>query len=96
MERKRKRKNVNSAAGIATGYGLDSRGIRDRFPSGAIDFSSQRPDRFSDPPSLVWNGYSGALSFGLKQPGLQTDHTSPSIAEVKNGGAIPALLHMSS
>jgi hypothetical protein len=38
---------------------------------------------------------SGALSVGVKLPGSEADHSSPS-AEVKNGGAIPPLPHASS
>jgi hypothetical protein len=33
----------------------------------------------------------GAISTGVKQPGLEADHSPPSSAEVKNGGAIPPL-----
>jgi hypothetical protein len=33
---------------------------------------------------------------GVKRPGHETDHSPPSGAEVKNGGAIPPLTHMSS
>jgi hypothetical protein len=33
---------------------------------------------------------------GGKRPGREADHSSPSSAEVKNGGAIPPLPHMSS
>jgi hypothetical protein len=32
-----------------------------------------------------------ALSWGVKQPGHEADHSSPSSAEVKNDGAIPPL-----
>jgi hypothetical protein len=38
----------------------------------------------------------GALLPGIKRPGLEADHSPPSTAEVKNGGAIPPLLNMSS
>jgi hypothetical protein len=38
----------------------------------------------------------GALSRGLKRRGIESDHSPPSIAEVKNGGAIPLLPHASS
>jgi hypothetical protein len=33
---------------------------------------------------------------GVKCQGCEADHSPPSIAEVKNGGAIPLLFHMSS
>jgi hypothetical protein len=32
----------------------------------------------------------------VKKPGREGDHSSPSSAEVKNGAAVPLLLHMSS
>jgi hypothetical protein len=38
----------------------------------------------------------GAISLGVKPPGCGADHSPPSSAEVKNVGAIPPLLHMSS
>jgi hypothetical protein len=37
-----------------------------------------------------------ALSSGLKRPEREADHSPLSSAEVKNGGAMPALPHMSS
>jgi hypothetical protein len=36
----------------------------------------------------------GALPMGVKGPGHEADHISPSRAEVKNGGAIPPLPHV--
>jgi hypothetical protein len=36
----------------------------------------------------------GALSPGVKQPRREADHSPPSSAEVKNGGAIPPLPHV--
>jgi hypothetical protein len=38
----------------------------------------------------------GALSPGVKRSRRETDQASPSIAEVKNGGAVPLLPHTSS
>jgi hypothetical protein len=38
----------------------------------------------------------GALSPGVKWQGCEADHSPQSSAKVKNGGAIPPLLHMSS
>jgi hypothetical protein len=37
-----------------------------------------------------------SLSLGIKRPEREGDHSPPSSAEVKNGGAKPPLLHMSS
>jgi hypothetical protein len=51
---------LDSTVGIATGYGLDGRGIGVRVPVGTIFFSSpRRPDRFWGPSSLLSNGYRG-------------------------------------
>jgi hypothetical protein len=40
--------------------------------------------------------YTRALSPGVKRQVREADHSPPSRAEVKNGGAIPLLLHTSS
>jgi hypothetical protein len=48
----------DSAVGMATGYGLDYRGVGVRVPVGARIFSSpRRPDRLWGPPSLLSNRY---------------------------------------
>jgi hypothetical protein len=48
---------------------------------------------FTHPPTQ-W--IPGAVSTGVKWPGRETDLSPPSIAEVKNDEATPALSHMSS
>jgi hypothetical protein len=54
----RQSRSRDSAVGIATGYGLDDRGVGVRSPVGVRIFSSpRRPDRFWGPPSLLSNGY---------------------------------------
>jgi hypothetical protein len=46
------------AVGIATGYGLDDKGVGVRVPVGARFFSSpRRPDRLWGLPNLLSNGY---------------------------------------
>jgi hypothetical protein len=63
------------AVGIATGYGLDDRGVGVRVPLGSRIFCSpRRPDRLSDPRILLSNGYRG--------PGREADHSLTG-AEVK-------------
>jgi hypothetical protein len=34
------------------------------------------------------------IFLAVKQPGCEVDHSPPSSAEVKNGGAIPPLFHV--
>jgi hypothetical protein len=55
-------KSRDSSVGLATGHGLDGRGS---IP-GAVRrfFSSQRPDRLWDPPSLPSNGYRSCFPRG--------------------------------
>jgi hypothetical protein len=57
-----------------------------QFPAGTRDCSL--PYSVWNPPSLLSNGYRG---FGVKRPGREADHSPPSSAEVRNGGAIPPL-----
>jgi hypothetical protein len=50
----------DSSVGIATGYGLDDRGVGVRVTVGSrIFFSPRRPDRLWGPPNLLPNGYRG-------------------------------------
>jgi hypothetical protein len=43
-----------------------------------------RLDRLRGPPSLLTNGYQGALSLGVKRPKREADHSPKSSAEAKN------------
>jgi hypothetical protein len=53
--------NWDSVVGIATGYGLDDRGVGVRVPVGSRIFSSpRRPDGLWGPPSLLSSGYRGS------------------------------------
>jgi hypothetical protein len=82
----------DSSVGIATGYWLDGTGS---IPGMARLFSTHsRPALGPTQPPIEW--IPGAISPGVKRPGSEADHSSPSSAEVKNGGAIPPLPHMSS
>jgi hypothetical protein len=55
----------DSVVGIATGYGLDDRGLGVRVPVWSRIFSSpRRPDRLWSPPSLLFNGYRGLFPRG--------------------------------
>jgi hypothetical protein len=42
-------------------------------------------------PPIQW--VPGVISLGVKQLGCEADHSPPSSAEIKNGGAIPPLPH---
>jgi hypothetical protein len=48
------------------------------------------------PLSLLYFGYQGLFLWGFSGRGREANHSPPSSSEVKNGGAIPPLLHMSS
>jgi hypothetical protein len=73
-----------AVVGIATGYGLDDRGVGVRVPVGARIFSSpRRPYRLWGSPNLPIQWVLGTLSPGLKRPGREPDHPLPASAEVK-------------
>jgi hypothetical protein len=57
-------------------------------------FSSSIPVLEPTQPPIQW--VLEALPPGVKQSGREADHSPPSSAEVKNGGAIPPLPHTSS
>jgi hypothetical protein len=83
----------DSLVGIATGYGLDGLGSI----SGRVKFTplhSVQADYGAHPAS--YGMCTGYLSPWVKRPGREADHTPPSSAEVKNGGAVPPLPHLSS
>jgi hypothetical protein len=72
----------DSAVGIATGYGLDGRGVRVRVPVGArIFFMSSRSVLGLAQPPVQW--VPGALSQGVKRPEREADHSPSASAEVK-------------
>jgi hypothetical protein len=81
----------DSAVGIATGYGLDDRGVGVRVPVGSRIFStSSRPAVGPTQPPIEW--VPGLFPRGVRRPGRESDH-SPTSAKVKNGGAIHPLPH---
>jgi hypothetical protein len=77
-----------------TGYEQDGRGL---IPSKGKVFllsmdSRPAPGPTQTPIQLVL----GTFSPGLKRPAREADYSPPFNAEVKNGGAIPPLPHISS
>jgi hypothetical protein len=65
----------DSSVGIATGYGLDDRGVGVRVPVGSRIFSCQRcADRLCG--SLQWEP-------GVKRAGRESDRSPPANAEIK-------------
>jgi hypothetical protein len=62
--------------GIATGYGLDDRGVGVRIPVGSKILISYRPDRLR-------SGRYERTPRGTKRQGSEADHSSAISAEVK-------------
>jgi hypothetical protein len=67
-----------------------------QIPAGARSslLHNVRPAPGLTQPPSQW--LQGALSLGVKRVKSEADHSPPSSAEVKNGGAIPPLPRMSS
>jgi hypothetical protein len=76
---------------------LDDKGSN--LGRGTVIFCTpQRPDRLWrwGGTSLISNGFRGPFRGGVKRLGRKADHAPPTSAEVKNGGAVPPVLHTSS
>jgi hypothetical protein len=74
------------------GYGLD--GLGSISGKGKTFFSApQRSNRFSGSLRVIFNGYRGIFSRGVKRPRRKPNHSPPSSAEVKNGGSLPPFPH---
>jgi hypothetical protein len=78
-----KSRSRDSVVGIATGYGLDDRGVGIRVPGGSRIFTS---------PIVQTGSVVHATSYiigtwgsfpGVKRPGREADHSPPTSAEVK-------------
>jgi hypothetical protein len=78
--------NWNRLFSIALGYGLDSQGT---IPGRSKVFFFFIASRLALRP-----GTKGLFLLGVEWQGHEADHSPPSSAEVKNGGAIPPFLHM--
>jgi hypothetical protein len=74
---------LDSAVGVAIGYGQEGRGVEVQVPVG-IFFSSLHHLHHLGPtqPHIKW--VPGAISPGVKRPGPEADHSHLASAEVKN------------
>jgi hypothetical protein len=85
---------LDSKVGIAMDYWMDD---RDSIPGKGKVFLfsiASRPGLGSAQPPI--HMVPGAISPAVKRPEREADHSSPFNAEVKNGGAIAPLPHISS
>jgi hypothetical protein len=76
---------------IGIGYGAGRQWFDSRQGHVILHFSTTSRTTRSYIPWLP-----AALSLRLKRPGSESDHSPPSSAEIKNGGAIPPLPYTSS
>jgi hypothetical protein len=84
----------DSAVGIATGYGLDDRGIGIQVPAESRIFSSpRRPDRLWDPPNLLSNGYLQLFPRGLSGRGVKLITHLQLVPKSRKYGSIHPLPH---
>jgi hypothetical protein len=71
----------------ALGYGLNDRGSRVRFPAGDGNFSLHHrcvQNGSGAHPASYPMGTRGLFPLGIKRPGREADHSTPSSVEVKN------------
>jgi hypothetical protein len=81
----------------STVYGPDDHGNEVRLRAGAVIcffFTESRPALGYTQPLI--QRVPEALSPWVKRPGLKANYSPPISVEVKNGGALPPLPHMSS
>jgi hypothetical protein len=74
----------DSSVGIALGHGMDDRGSRVRFQTGAGNFSfHHRIQTGFGAHSASYLMATRGSFLGVKRPGREADHSPPSSAEVK-------------
>jgi hypothetical protein len=79
-----------SSVGIATGYGLDDRGVGVRVPSRIKRFHSSPSRPGLGPTQLSDHWVQGAFSSGVKQPGHEAHRSPPTSVEVKKTWICPS------
>jgi hypothetical protein len=80
--------------GVETSYGLENRGSIPCMVKILLFSVNSRPA--VGPTQSIIQKVPGALSPGLKRAGRETEHSPLSSVEIKKGGAMPPLPHMSS
>jgi hypothetical protein len=92
---------------IATGCGLEGRRLILNRGKYFLLSAESRPAPGPTQPPIQWiprtitlgikiQWIPRTITLGIKRPGREADHSPPSSAEVKNGGAIPPFPSMSS
>jgi hypothetical protein len=80
----------DDSVGIATGYGLDARGL---IPGRGKVFFSITSEQALEPTQRPVQWVPRALSAGVKRPEREADHSLSSSDKVKNVLTIPPLPH---
>jgi hypothetical protein len=73
----------DSVVGIAIGYGLDDRWVGVRVPVGSTIFSPPIVQTGSGAHPASYTMGTGGSFPGIKRPGREVDHSTPTSAEVK-------------
>jgi hypothetical protein len=84
----------DGSVGIATGYGLDERGVGLPSPGWVKNFPFTTSCRLAlGPTQPPIQGVPGDVYPGVKRQKREADHSTPASAEVKKNGFIHSLSH---